>query len=131
MKKQQKTVVSIMGRLVKRTPSRHYWICENGKWQRLGLRRIAEELKISANVIKAAFYVETNKVSTPATEKGFKYWVDKADINVLNVIVIGAALTVLASVTDDAVLIALCAVFNMCLFILAIKYATPNEGKVP
>lgn len=54
-------VVSIMGRLVKRTASRHYWLYDSTKWVRLGLTRIADALKISADVIKAIIYTATKK----------------------------------------------------------------------
>ena len=54
-------VVSIMGRLVKRTASRHYWLYDGTKWARLGLTRIADALKISADVIKAAIYTAMKK----------------------------------------------------------------------
>lgn len=59
--KKKAIVVSIMGRLVKKTPSRHYWLYDGTKWVRLGLTRIANELKISADVIKAAIYTATKK----------------------------------------------------------------------
>lgn len=59
--KKKAIVVSIMGRLVKKTPSRHYWLYDGTKWVRLGLTRIADELKISADVIKAAIYTATKK----------------------------------------------------------------------
>lgn len=59
--KKKAIVVSIMGRLVKRTASRHYWLYDGVKWVRLGLTRIANELKISADVIKAAIYTATKK----------------------------------------------------------------------
>lgn len=59
--KKKAIVVSIMGRLVKRTASRHYWLYDGTKWVRLGLTRIADVLKISADVIKAAIYTATKK----------------------------------------------------------------------
>lgn len=59
--KKKAIVVSIMGRLVKKTPSRHYWLYDGAKWVRLGLNRIADELKISAGVIKAAVFTATKK----------------------------------------------------------------------
>ena len=59
--KKKQIVVSIMGRLVKRTASRHYWLYDGTKWVRLGLTRIANELKISADVIKAAVFTATKK----------------------------------------------------------------------
>lgn len=59
--KKKAIVVSIMGRLVKRTASRHYWLFDGTKWVRLGLTRIADALKISADVIKAAVYTATKK----------------------------------------------------------------------
>jgi hypothetical protein len=59
--KKKQIVVSIMGRLVKRTASRHYWLYDGTKWVRLGLTRIADVLKISADVIKAAIYAATKK----------------------------------------------------------------------
>lgn len=118
--KKKAIVVSIMGRLVKRTASRHYWLYDGAKWQRLGLNRIANELKISADVIKAAIYVEVKKDSTTAAKKdvkGFKYWinnvVDSVDIAFLIFFVaLGVALMVLAYGTNDAELIALCTGFN-------------------
>ena len=61
MKKSNAIIVSIMGRLVKKTASRHYWLYDGAKWVRLGLTRIANELKISADVIKAAIYTATKK----------------------------------------------------------------------
>lgn len=62
MENKKKTiVVSIMGRLVKRTPSRHYWLYDGTKWVRIGLIRIADALKISADVIKATIYTATKK----------------------------------------------------------------------
>ena len=54
-------VVSIMGRLVKRTASRHYWLYDGTKWVRLGLTRIANILKISVDVIKAAVYTTSKR----------------------------------------------------------------------
>ena len=54
-------VVSIMGRLVKKTPSRHYWLYDGTKWVRLGLTRIADLLKVSADIIKAAVFVAAKK----------------------------------------------------------------------
>lgn len=59
--KKKAIVVPIMGRLVKRTASRHYWLYDGTKWVRLGLTRIANLLKISADVIKAAVYTATKK----------------------------------------------------------------------
>lgn len=59
--KKKAIVVSIMGRLVKKTASRHYWLYDGTKWIRLGLTRIADMLKISADVIKAAIYTATKK----------------------------------------------------------------------
>ena len=59
--KKKAIVVSVMGRLVKKTPSRHYWLYDGAKWVRLGLTRIANELKISADVIKAAVFTATKK----------------------------------------------------------------------
>ena len=59
--KKKAIVVSIMGRLVKKTPSRHYWLYDGAKWVRLGLTRIADMLKISADVIKAAVFTATKK----------------------------------------------------------------------
>ena len=59
--KKKAIVVSIMGRLVKKTPSRHYWLYDGTKWVRIGLTRIANELKISADVIKAAVFTATKK----------------------------------------------------------------------
>lgn len=59
--KKKSIVVSIMGRLVKKTPSRHYWLYDGTKWVRLGLTHIADVLKISADVIKAAVFTATKK----------------------------------------------------------------------
>lgn len=59
--KKKAIVVSIMGRLVKKTPSRHYWLYDGTKWVRLGLTRIADELKISADIIKAVVFTATKK----------------------------------------------------------------------
>ena len=59
--KKKAIVVSIMGRLVKKTPSRHYWLYDGTKWVRIGLTRIADALKISADVIKAAVFTATKK----------------------------------------------------------------------
>lgn len=59
--KKKAIVVSIMGRLVKKTPSRHYWLYDGTKWVRIGLTRIADVLKISADVIKAAVFTATKK----------------------------------------------------------------------
>ena len=118
--KKKAIVVSIMGRLVKRTASRHYWLYDGAKWQRLGLKKIAEMLHVDADVIKAAIYVEAKKDSSTAMEKaakGFKYWVDNvadsADIAFLIFfIVLGVVLMGIAYGTNDATLIALCAGFN-------------------
>ena len=120
MENKKAIVVSIKGRLVKRTASRHYWLYDGKKWVRLGLNRIANELKVSADVIKAAIYVEDKKDSATVTEKavkGFKYWVDNvadsADIAFLIFfIVLGVALMGIAYGTNDATLIALCAGFD-------------------
>lgn len=60
--KKKAIVVSVMGRLVKKTPSRHYWLYDGVKWVRLGLTRIADVLKISADVIKATIYTATKQV---------------------------------------------------------------------
>lgn len=65
--KKKAIVVSIMGRLVKKTPSRHYWLYDGKKWQRLGLTRIADVLKISADVIKAAVFTATKKALASIT----------------------------------------------------------------
>lgn len=118
--KKKSIVVSIMGRLVKRTASRHYWLYDGAKWQRLGLNRIADILKVSTDVIKTAIYVEANKASTMATEKavkGFKYWFDNVADSVdiaflIFFIALGVALMGLAYGTNDATLIALCTGFN-------------------
>ena len=119
--KQKAIVVSIMGRLVKKTPSRHYWLYDGSKWQRLGLNRIADILKVSTDVIKAAIYVEAKKASTSAPEKavkGFKYWfyniADSADIAFLILfIVLGVVIMGIAYATNDTTLIALCTVFDV------------------
>ena len=118
--KKKAIVVSIMGRLVKRTASRHYWLYDGAKWQRLGLARIANILKVSTDVIKAAIYVEAKKASTTATEKavkGFKYWfdnvADSVDIAFLIFFVaLDVALMGLAYGTNDTALIALCTGFS-------------------
>ena len=118
--KKKAIVVSTMGRLVKKTPSRHYWLHDGTKWQRLGLNRIADILKVSTDVIKAAIYVESKKASTTATKKavkGFKYWfyniADSADIAFLIFfITIGVALMGIAYATNETTLIALCAGFD-------------------
>lgn len=125
--KKKAIVVSIMGRLVKRTASRHYWIYDNTKWVRLGLKKIAAMLHVDADVIKAAIYVEakksstmTEKKSSTMTEKaskGFKYWfyniADSADIAFLIFfIVLGVAIMGVAYATNDTTLIALCTVFD-------------------
>lgn len=59
--KKKAIVVSVMGRLVKKTPSRHYWLYDGTKWVRLGLTRIADLLKISTDVIKATIYTAAKK----------------------------------------------------------------------
>lgn len=59
--KKKAIIVSIMGRLVKRTASRHYWLYDGTKWVRLGLTRIADMLKVSTDVIKAAVFTATKK----------------------------------------------------------------------
>lgn len=125
-------VVSIMGRLVKRTASRHYWIYDGTKWARLGLKKIAEMLHVDADVIKAAIYVEANKSSmtknaisvedkkysmTKKAVEGFKYWfyniADSADIAFLIFfITIGVVIMGIAYATNDTTLIALCTVFD-------------------
>lgn len=121
MENKKAIVVSIKGRLVKRTASRHYWLYDGKKWVRLGLKRIANELKVSADVIKAAIYVEAKKSSTMTTTekavKGFKYWfyniADSADIAFLIFfIVLGVVIMGIAYSTNDATLIAFCAVFD-------------------
>ena len=118
--KKKAIVVSVMGRLVKRTASRHYWLYDGAKWQRLGLKKIAETLHVATDVIKAAIYVEAKRASTTATEKaakGFKYWIDNVADSVdiaflIFFIALGVALMGLAYGTNDATLIALCAGFN-------------------
>ena len=130
--KKKAIVVSKKGRLVKKTPSRHYWLYDGDKWQRLGLKKIAEMLHVDADVIKAAIYVEAKKASTTATEKavkGFKYWfnnvADSVDIAFLVFfITLGVVLMGIAYGTNDATLIALCAGFNtlmaLCVGLLTI-----------
>lgn len=59
--KKKAIVVSIMGRLVKKTPSRHYWLYNGTKWVRLGLTKIADLLKVSADIIKAAIFTAGKK----------------------------------------------------------------------
>ena len=130
--KKKAIVVSVMGRLVKRTASRHYWLYDGAKWQRLGLKKIAATLHVSADVIKAAIYVEDKKASTTATEKavkGFKYWVDNVVDSVdiaflIFFITLGVVLMGIAYGTNDATLIALCAGFNtlmaLCVGLLTI-----------
>lgn len=59
--KKKAIVVSVMGRLVKKTVSRHYWLYDGTKWVRLGLTRIADLLKISTDVIKAAIFATAKK----------------------------------------------------------------------
>ena len=147
MENKKKAIVdSIMGRLVKRTDSRHYWLYDGAKWQRLGLKKIAEMLHVDADVIKAAIYVEAKKASATATEKaakGFKYWVnnvaDSVDITFLIFfITIGVAIMGIAYGTNDATLIALCAGFNtlmaLCVGLLTIdSYRTAvkfSEGRL-
>lgn len=62
MENKKKTiVVSVMGRLVKRTASRHYWLYDGTKWVRIGLTRIADILKVSTDIVKAAIYTATKK----------------------------------------------------------------------
>lgn len=118
--KKKAIVVSIMGRLVKKTASRHYWLYNGTKWERLGLAKIADTLKISADVIKAAFYTATKKADQTKAEKavkGLKYWVnnvtDKADVAFLVFfVVLGIVIMAVAYSTHDVVLIALCAGFD-------------------
>ena len=59
--KKKAIVVSVMGRLVKKTPSRHYWLYDGTKWVRLGLTRIADILKVSTDIVKAAVFTATKK----------------------------------------------------------------------
>lgn len=59
--KKKAIVVSVMGRLVKKTPSRHYWLYDGTKWVRIGLTRIADMLKVSTDIIKAAVFTATKK----------------------------------------------------------------------
>lgn len=59
--KKKQIIVSIMGRLVKRTASRHYWLYDGTKWVRLGLTRIADMLKVSTDIVKAAVFTATKK----------------------------------------------------------------------
>lgn len=59
--KEKSIVVSVMGRLVKKTPSRHYWLYDGTKWVRIGLNRIADVLKVSADIVKAAVFTATKK----------------------------------------------------------------------
>ena len=54
-------IVTIMGQLVKKTPSRHYWLYNGKKWVRLGLARIAELLKVPTDVIKATIFTASKK----------------------------------------------------------------------
>lgn len=54
-------IVAICGQLVKRTASRHYWLYDGTKWVRLGLTRIADVLKVSTDIIKAAVFTATKK----------------------------------------------------------------------
>ena len=130
--KKKAIVVSIMGRLVKRTASRHYWLYDGTKWSRLGLKKIAEMLHVDTDVIKTAIYVEVKKDSTTATEKavkGFKYWfynvADSVDIAFLIFfIALGVALMGIAYGTNDVTLIALCTGFDtlmaLCVGLLTI-----------
>ena len=130
--KKKAIVVSVMGRLVKKTPSRHYWLYDGAKWQRLGLKKIAETFHVATDVIKAAIYVEANKASTMATEKavkGFKYWIDNVADSVdiaflIFFIALGVALMGLAYGTNDVALIALCTGFDtlmaLCVGLLTI-----------
>ena len=121
MENKKAIVVSIKGRLVKRTASRHYWLYDGAKWQRLGLTRIADILKVSTDVIKAAIYVEDKKARTTVTEKavkGFKYCFDSVEIAFLIFfIALSVAIMGLAYGTNDATLIALCAGFNTLMFL--------------
>lgn len=119
--KKKEIVVSITGRLVKKTPSRHYWLFNGTKWQRLGLKKIAKTLNVDADVIKAAIYVEAKKASTMTTTekaiKGFKYWfynvADSVEIAFLIFfIALGVALMGISYATNDTTLIALCTGFD-------------------
>lgn len=118
--KKKEIVVSITGRLVKKTPSRHYWLFNGTKWQRLGLKKIAKTLNVDADVIKAAIYVEAKKDSPTVMEKavkGFKYWIDNVADSVdiaflIFFIALGVALMGIAYATNDTTLIALCTGFD-------------------
>lgn len=59
--KKKAIIVPVMGRLVKKTPSRHYWLYDGTKWVRIGLTRIADMLKVSTDIIKAAVFTATKK----------------------------------------------------------------------
>ena len=136
--KKKAIVVSITGRLVKKTPSRHYWLFNGTKWQRLGLKKIAKTLHVDADVIKAAIYVEAKKDSTTATEKavkGFKYWVDNVADSVdiaflIFFVALGVALMGLAYGTNDATLIALCAGFNTLMALYVGRLTVDNYRAV-
>ena len=126
--KKKTIVVSIRGRLVKRTASRHYWLYDGKKWVRLGLTHIADELGVGVDVIKGVI-VEAN-TEKPVT--GFKYWVDKVvdsvDITILNfVAIIVEALMMMVYGTDNNNIIAVCAVVNTLLFITTLKGVAPLE----
>lgn len=144
--KKKEIVVSIKGRLVKKTPSRHYWLFNGTKWQRLGLKKIAKTLNVDADVIKAAIYVEAKKDSPTVMEKavkGFKYWIDNvadsADIAFLIFfITLGVALMGIAYATNDTTLIALCtgfdALMSLCVGLLTFDdyraYVKFSEGRL-
>ena len=133
--KKKAIVVSIMGRLVKRTASRHYRIYDGTKWIRLGLKKIAEMLHVDTDVIKTAIYVEVKKASTMTTTektvKGFKYWfyniADSVDIAFfIFFITIGVALMGIAYTTNDTTLIALCTGFD-ALMALCVGLLTADD----
>ena len=48
-------IKSVAGRLVARDNSRHYWLFNGSKWQRLGLKAIATMLPLSIAVISVMF----------------------------------------------------------------------------
>lgn len=100
-------VVSINGRLVKKTPSRHYWIFDGTKWQRLGLKKIAELLHVDGSVIKAAIDAAENGCTT--AEKTVKPVFDNIAESALMIffVIISAAIMGLAYATDDTTLGAL------------------------
>lgn len=111
-------IKEIAGRLVARDASRHYWIFNGSKWQRIGLHAIAHMLHLGMAVISAMFRMANNSIQAvkhlPVTELAV-YVVMFTTLFVMSVVLAVNAST-LAEMELSAIPVTFMAIIGICTY---------------